>query len=148
MRHGAAPHHLGVSRSGDAALVVRQRILLAGAAALVAALRVVGRRRAEQPLRVRVLGGVEQLLRLGDLNQAPRPHDRDAVADVAYQADENELSLLCDRVLVLGDGEIRHELRENITPDTIVASIYTEGSRAKLRTRTTSVVVPDDTAPQ
>lgn len=50
-------------------------------------------------------------------------------------SDENELALLCDRVLVFDDGRIRRELTStpDLTPDAIVAAIYTDGSRARLR---------------
>ncbi|MDR2256020.1 MAG: sugar ABC transporter ATP-binding protein [Arthrobacter sp.] len=50
-------------------------------------------------------------------------------------SDENELALLADRVLIFGDGEVRQELTGEITPDAIVAAIYANGSRARLRTR-------------
>lgn len=50
-------------------------------------------------------------------------------------ADENVLSMLCDRVLVFEDGVITRELTAPMTPDDIVAAIYTNGSRARLRDR-------------
>jgi len=50
-------------------------------------------------------------------------------------SDENELALLCDRVLVFGDGRIRQELSGRLTPDEIVHAIYSNGSRSRLRQR-------------
>lgn len=50
-------------------------------------------------------------------------------------SDENELALLCDRVLVFADGRIRAELSGDFTPDDIVAALYATGSRARLRLR-------------
>lgn len=50
-------------------------------------------------------------------------------------SDENELALLCDRVLVFDDGRIREELTGDFTPDDIVAALYASGSRARLRLR-------------
>jgi ribose transport system ATP-binding protein len=52
-------------------------------------------------------------------------------------SDENELALLCDRVLVFKEGRIVRELTDHITPDTIVAAIYTGASRTRLRRRST-----------
>lgn len=56
---------------------------------------------------------------------------------VVAGSDENELGLLCDRVLVFEDGQIRRELvmSHELTPDAIVEAIYTDGSRVKLRNR-------------
>ena len=51
-------------------------------------------------------------------------------------ADENELSLLCDRVLVFVDGRVDQELTGDLSPDRIVEAIYAGSSRAKLRERT------------
>jgi ribose transport system ATP-binding protein len=51
-------------------------------------------------------------------------------------ADENELSLLCDRVLVFVDGRVDQELAGDLSPDRIVEAIYSGSSRAKLRQRT------------
>lgn len=51
-------------------------------------------------------------------------------------SDENELALLCDRVLVLVDGRIDQELSGELTPDRIVQAIYSGSARAKLRQRT------------
>jgi ribose transport system ATP-binding protein len=48
-------------------------------------------------------------------------------------SDENELALLCDRVLVFEEGRIARELAGPLTPDDIVGAIYTGGSRARLR---------------
>ncbi|UOE43304.1 sugar ABC transporter ATP-binding protein [Agromyces larvae] len=50
-------------------------------------------------------------------------------------SDENELSLVCDRVLVFADGAVRQELTAPMSPDDIVGAIYADGSRAKLRQR-------------
>lgn len=54
---------------------------------------------------------------------------------VVAGSDENELALICDRVLVFDHGEIARELTGPLTPDDIVAAIYTNGSRARLRDR-------------
>lgn len=69
--------------------------------------------------------------------QAVREAAQAGAAVIVSGADENELALLCDRVLIFSEGEIREELTHDITPDTIVAKIYAGGSRAKLRQRTT-----------
>lgn len=50
-------------------------------------------------------------------------------------SDENELALLCDRVLVLDEGRIREELSGDFTPDDIVGALYSSGSRSRLRLR-------------
>jgi ribose transport system ATP-binding protein len=72
---------------------------------------------------------------------AVRDAAKAGAAVIVSGSDENELALLCDRVLVFGDGELRQELAEGITPDTIVSAIYTGGSRAPLRQRTGAVPV-------
>jgi len=59
-------------------------------------------------------------------------------AVVVAGSDENELALLCDRVLVFHEGRVQQELRGGLTPDGIVEAIYSTGSRAKLRQRTGS----------
>lgn len=51
-------------------------------------------------------------------------------------SDENELSLLCDRVLVFVDGRVDRELTGELSPDRIVEAIYSGSARAKLRQRT------------
>ncbi|WP_022882232.1 sugar ABC transporter ATP-binding protein [Gryllotalpicola ginsengisoli] len=48
-------------------------------------------------------------------------------------SDENELSLLCDRVLVVGEGGISAELTGEISADDIVNATFASGSRMKLR---------------
>ncbi|GAA2229327.1 sugar ABC transporter ATP-binding protein [Herbiconiux moechotypicola] len=48
-------------------------------------------------------------------------------------SDENELALLCDRVIVFGEGSVRQELSGDLTPDGIVEAIYSNGSRTRLR---------------
>ena len=62
---------------------------------------------------------------------------RQAAADgrtvIVAGSDENELSLLCDRVLVFDGGRVRRELSGRQSPDDIVAAIYESGSRARLR---------------
>ncbi len=50
-------------------------------------------------------------------------------------SDENELALLCDRVLVFEEGRIARELAGPCSPDDIVEAIYAGGSRAQLRPR-------------
>jgi len=62
-----------------------------------------------------------------------------AAADGAHVlvagSDENELAMLCDRVLVFEEGRIAREVRGPMAPDDIVAAIYTNGTRARLRER-------------
>jgi len=56
-------------------------------------------------------------------------------AVIVAGGDENELSLLCDRVLVFEDGKVARELRDDLSPESIVRSIYTQQGRGRLRTR-------------
>lgn len=67
--------------------------------------------------------------------QAVRETAKGGTAVLVASSDENELALLCDRVLFFRDGRIDKELRTGITPDSIVAGIYENGSRSKLRQR-------------
>jgi len=48
-------------------------------------------------------------------------------------SDENELSLLCDRVLVLRDGEVAAELPGPVEPDDIVHATFAGTGRQELR---------------
>lgn len=57
-------------------------------------------------------------------------------AVIVAGADENELSLLCDRILVFEDGRVREQLDGQQSPDDIVNAIYAGGARARLRGRT------------
>jgi ribose transport system ATP-binding protein len=66
---------------------------------------------------------------------AVREAARQGRAVIVAGSDENELALLCDRVLVFSDGVVRAELTGDITPDRIVGSIYTSGPRSRLRQR-------------
>lgn len=66
---------------------------------------------------------------------AIRQAAKDGCAVIVAGSDENELSLLCDRVLVFADGQVRQELAGPLTPDDIVHAIYTGGSRSRLRQR-------------
>jgi len=70
--------------------------------------------------------------------QAVRSAARDGRAVLVAGSDENELALLCDRVLVCSDGAVREELTGELTPERIVAAIYTNGSRSRLRQRSGS----------
>jgi ribose transport system ATP-binding protein len=70
--------------------------------------------------------------------EAVRAAAREGRAVIVAGSDENELALLCDRVLVFGDGVVREELAGEITPDRIVGAIYTNGSRNRLRQRATT----------
>lgn len=56
-------------------------------------------------------------------------------AVLVASSDENELALLCDRVLVFSDGVVGGELTGEFAPQDIVESIYTDSSRTKLRER-------------
>lgn len=58
-------------------------------------------------------------------------------------SDENELALLCDRVLVFDEGRIREELTGDFTPDDVVAALYSSGSHSRLRLRPGRAVVAD-----
>jgi len=66
---------------------------------------------------------------------AVRQAAHDGCAVIVAGSDENELALLCDRVLVFSDGVVREELTGDLTPERIVQAIYTTGSRNKLRQR-------------
>jgi ribose transport system ATP-binding protein len=66
---------------------------------------------------------------------AVREAARQGRAVLVAGSDENELALLCDRVLVFGGGAVRDELTGDITPERIVRSLYTSGPRARLRQR-------------
>lgn len=69
--------------------------------------------------------------------EAVRDAAREGRAVLVAGADENELALLCDRVLVFEEGVVRKELTGELTPDGIVRAIYTSGSRTRLRERKT-----------
>ena len=75
---------------------------------------------------------------------AIRTAARAGCAVIVAGSDENELALLCDRVLVFDDGTIREELCGALTPDEIVHAIYAGGSRARLRQRTKTNGPPVD----
>lgn len=66
---------------------------------------------------------------------AVRQAAKEGCAVLVAGSDENELALLCDRILVFTEGEIGQELDRDLTPDTIVHSIYAGGTRSKLRKR-------------
>lgn len=53
-------------------------------------------------------------------------------AVLVASSDENELALLCDRILVFQNGSVHTELAGNPSADDIVAAIYT-GGRRRLR---------------
>jgi len=59
----------------------------------------------------------------------------DGRAVIVAGSDENELSLLCDRILVFKDGRVQRELAGRQSPDDIVDAIYAGASRAPLRSR-------------
>lgn len=59
----------------------------------------------------------------------------DGAAVIVAGSDENELAMLCDRILVFDDGVVRTELREDLSPDAIVHATYEGGSRTRLRQR-------------
>ncbi len=48
-------------------------------------------------------------------------------------SDENELSMLCDRILVFRDGRVAQELTGSRRPDDIVAAIFSSTDRRPLR---------------
>jgi ribose transport system ATP-binding protein len=65
----------------------------------------------------------------------------DAVKDAAAagcgvlvaSSDENELSMLCDRILVFGSGRVRKELSGPQGPEAIVAAVFASTDRRPLR---------------
>ncbi|MFD7431626.1 sugar ABC transporter ATP-binding protein [Streptomyces sp. NPDC059818] len=65
--------------------------------------------------------------------EAVRGAAREGRAVLVASSDENELALLCDRVLVFSDGVVGCELTGELTPHDIVRTIYTDSSRTKLR---------------
>jgi ribose transport system ATP-binding protein len=67
---------------------------------------------------------------------AVRKAARQGRAVLVAGSDENELALLCDRVLVFGDGAVREEISGDLTPERIVGALYRGGPRARLRQRT------------
>lgn len=62
--------------------------------------------------------------------------------------DENELSLLCDRVLVFADGAVGTELTDDVGPTRIVETIYGSGTRARLRAQRTVPTPDTDESPR
>jgi hypothetical protein len=52
--------------------------------------------------------------------------------------DETELTMLCDRVLVFGDGQAVTELSEDFSPDDITASLFSGTSALLSLTSTPS----------
>ncbi|MFT2818200.1 sugar ABC transporter ATP-binding protein [Leifsonia sp. A12D58] len=78
---------------------------------------------------------------------AIRKAAKDGCAVIVAGADENELALLCDRILVFNEGVVREELTEDLTPDRIVAAIYANGSRSRLRKRDQTNVHDDEKEP-
>jgi ribose transport system ATP-binding protein len=66
---------------------------------------------------------------------AVRKAAQEGRAVIVAGSDENELALLCDRILVFSDGIVREELTGELTPERIVGAIYTNGSRNRLRQR-------------
>lgn len=57
----------------------------------------------------------------------------DGCAVIVAGSDENELSLLCDRILVFSEGRIRQEITGAASPDDIVHAIHATGARTRLR---------------
>ena len=56
-------------------------------------------------------------------------------AVLVASGDENELSMLCDRILIFSDGRIQQELTGPSGPDDIVDAIFGGTERRPLRTR-------------
>ncbi|WUS95230.1 sugar ABC transporter ATP-binding protein [Streptomyces sp. NBC_00708] len=69
--------------------------------------------------------------------EAVRDAAREGRAVLVAGSDENELALLCDRVLVFEEGAVARELTGALTPDDIVRAIYTSSARTRLRERNT-----------
>jgi ribose transport system ATP-binding protein len=70
--------------------------------------------------------------------RAVREAARQGCAVIVAGSDENELSLLCDRILVFRDGTVQRELTGDLTPREIVHAIYAGAARSKLRQRPTT----------
>ncbi|MFK4122602.1 sugar ABC transporter ATP-binding protein [Streptomyces longwoodensis] len=68
--------------------------------------------------------------------EAVREAAREGRAVLVAGSDENELALLCDRVLVFDNGVVERELTGELTPQAIVQAIYTNSPRTRLRERT------------
>ncbi|MFJ4152754.1 sugar ABC transporter ATP-binding protein [Streptomyces galbus] len=68
--------------------------------------------------------------------EAVREAAREGRAVLVAGSDENELALLCDRVLVFDNGVVDRELTGELTPQAIVQAIYTNSPRTRLRERT------------
>ncbi|GGK75831.1 ATP-binding cassette domain-containing protein [Mangrovihabitans endophyticus] len=74
----------------------------------------------------------------------------DAVKDAAASgcgvlvagSDENELSMLCDRVLVFRDGRVHRELAGPCRPEVIVAAVFASSQRRPLRANREERVCP------
>jgi len=58
-------------------------------------------------------------------------------AVLVASGDENELSMLCHRILVFRDGRVAQELRDPQTPDEIVSAIFLNTERRRLRSSAT-----------
>ncbi|MEV6967415.1 sugar ABC transporter ATP-binding protein [Hamadaea sp. NPDC051192] len=56
-------------------------------------------------------------------------------AVLVASSDENELALLCDRLLIFRDGAVCDELAGDLTPDLIVKTIYAKSAQVRLRSR-------------
>jgi ribose transport system ATP-binding protein len=54
-------------------------------------------------------------------------------AVLVASGDENELSMLCDRIIIFRDGAIQQELTEPCSPDDIVDAIFAGSERRPLR---------------
>jgi ribose transport system ATP-binding protein len=84
--------------------------------------------------------------------EAVRKSADEGMAVLVAGADEHELALLCDRLLVFSNGTVREELTGELTPDRIVSAIYTGSERTRLRNRaaasTTATTDPSNTEVQ
>jgi ribose transport system ATP-binding protein len=56
-------------------------------------------------------------------------------AVLVASSDENELALLCDRLLIFQNGVVSAAVTGELTPDSIVRAIYAGGTRPRLRQR-------------
>jgi ribose transport system ATP-binding protein len=65
--------------------------------------------------------------------EAIRMAAQDGCAVLVAGSDENELTLLCDRVIVFRDGYVAEEIRAPFTPDDVVAATFAATKRNSLR---------------
>jgi ribose transport system ATP-binding protein len=63
-------------------------------------------------------------------------------AVLVASGDENELSMLCDRIVIFSDGRIKQELQGPCAPDDIVDAIFAGSERRPLRSSAPTIESP------